>query len=277
LVALLVFQSYGDILRMLMVAFIKKIKYKLFPFLELEHKNLSFGKKIYIWFNTLGVFSLYSYIFLYFFSYTFYSYKWENKNIKLYTNTNITYDKKFQFIMKNIETDLANMDIYFKGYKVKIYMVDNSFIYAAHSFFMNITALNLFDTIFINDKYIPENNKPYKYLYSEVVHEIIHTFQAHKYGGWIKAKLAIPYWVSEGYAVYMSRDDLAKNDENFIVSCSKKHFKNLTLPNIYILNGLMVKHAIEKMHKSVDELHLGKVDYDEVLDSMLREYNVTKE
>ncbi len=30
------------------------------------------------------------------------------------------------------------------------------------------------------------------------------------------------------------------------------------------------------MHKSVDDLHLGKVDYDEVLDSLLREYGVAK-
>jgi len=31
------------------------------------------------------------------------------------------------------------------------------------------------------------------------------------------------------------------------------------------------------MHKSVDDLHLGKVEYDEVLDSLFNEYSITKE
>ena len=40
--------------------------------------------------------------------------------------------------------------------------------------------------------------------------------------------------------------------------------------------GMMVRYAIEKMHKSVDDLHLGKVKYDEVFNSFLREYHITK-
>ena len=30
------------------------------------------------------------------------------------------------------------------------------------------------------------------------------------------------------------------------------------------------------MHKSVDDLHLGKVSYDEVMESLLKEYNISK-
>jgi len=40
--------------------------------------------------------------------------------------------------------------------------------------------------------------------------------------------------------------------------------------------GMMVRYAIEKMHKSVDDLHLGKVKYNEVFNLFLREYHITK-
>ena len=255
---------------------ITKFKYKLFPFLELKDKNISRKKKARIWIDTIVNFFLYIYIFLYFFSYLFYAYKIENKHMNIYSNNNISIDKKFKNTIVNSMKRLSKLDIFFQNYQVKIYLIDNQFLYHVQTFFQNKIAGNLFDTIFIDNQYLASEDY-YESLYTEIVHEIIHTFQAHKYGGWIKTKLVIPYWVSEGYAVYMSRKDLAKNDKKFIASCSKKNFKNLTISNIYILNGLMVKHAIEKMHKSVDDLHLGKVEYDEVLDSLLREYNITKE
>ena len=53
----------------------------------------------------------------------------------------------------------------------------------------------------------------------------------------------------------------------------KKFLQNNNNNENYTLWALMIKHAIEKMHKSVDDLHLDKVSYDEVLDSLLKEYN----
>jgi hypothetical protein len=36
----------------------------------------------------------------------------------------------------------------------------------------------------------------------------------------------------------------------------------------------IVKRAIEDMHISVDDLHRGKVGYDEVFDSLMRRYGL---
>ena len=80
----------------------------------------------------------------------------------------------------------------------------------------------------------------------------------------------------EGYPVYITNDPIM-HDPKIVKDAlaNAKHVK-CSQKEAYALWGLMVKHAIEKMHKSVDDLHLGKVDYAEVLDSLLREYNITK-
>ena len=81
-----------------------------------------------------------------------------------------------------------------------------------------------------------------------------------------------PEWVEEGYATYFAArlsaiklsDILEKSYLNII---SQRH-----ISPYYLLWGLMVKHAIEQMHYSVDDLHRGKVDYDTVYKDMMKYY-----
>ena len=107
-----------------------------------------------------------------------------------------------------------------------------------------------------------------------MVHEAIHVLQYQRYG-FFKVRFKIPQWVIEGYAVYSSLPLSKVYNYHQFKQLPFEKMKYFSMHQKYILWGQMVKHAIKKMHKSVDDLHLGKVDYDEVLDSLLREYNVT--
>jgi len=113
-------------------------------------------------------------------------------------------------------------------------------------------------------------------------HELIHTWQFSHFS--IYETLKMKHWVKEGYPTYIAdlkslfRDKQEKHDflHWYINEVGITNFRDTSKEN-YAFSALMVKHAIEKMHKSVDDLHLGKVDYDEVLDSLLREYGVAKD
>ena len=255
-----------------MSTFFEKVKYSIFPFLEFKKKNLSLVKKVYISLNTIAMVFMMIFILLYFFSYAIYSHKFEDKNMELYANFPMSENIAFRNSLKKTKEKLKKDDLYFDDYKVKVHIVENDLLFTIHSMFMDMVAVNLVDSIFINKNKLLKKD----YIFEEIVHEVIHTFQAEKYGGWLKYRFNIPYWVLEGYPVYVSRKNLSRAYSKFMKYCSKHHFNNLSTSDTYRLNGLLVKHAIEKLNKSVDDLHLGKVNYDEVLDSLLREYNVTK-
>ena len=121
-----------------------------------------------------------------------------------------------------------------------------------------------------------------------LTHELVHAWESERYG-FIQSFVVTSVWVKEGYATYIAKQEDSlfkmivdklqiKNDITEFVKYYMKHNSDIVKhsPADYLFYSLMVKHAIEKMHKSVDDLHLGKVDYDEVLNSLLREYNVTK-
>ena len=138
------------------------------------------------------------------------------------------------------------------------------------------SAVNMFDTIFVKIKDMGEGQRKYENLREILTHEAIHTLQAMKYGGLIKQKIVTPYWVQEGYPTYIVSSQVnSKNFKKFIIYYKKHGLEGMRSYEKYVFYAFLVKHAIEKMHKSVDDMHLGKVDYDEVLDSLLREYNVT--
>jgi len=107
---------------------------------------------------------------------------------------------------------------------------------------------------------------------------MIHVYQMKKYG-WATFMFKTPTWVKEGYATYSSRDLYTDKPKEVLQDfiANYPHMKSNHISAQYKVWMLMIKHAIEKMHKSVDDLHLGKVEYDEVLDSLLNEYNITKE
>jgi hypothetical protein len=124
------------------------------------------------------------------------------------------------------------------------------------------------------------SKKDHEAIVDSIAHELVHVWQNRRYTPWWYMHFKIPEWVAEGYAVYASGEDrLAdkKMDEKaFLQRYSGEVNRYYRDTNAYTLWGLMVKHAIEKMHKSVDDLHLGKVSYDEVFASLMDEYNVAK-
>jgi len=249
----------------------KKILYSVIPFLEFRENNLSFQRKLYISFSTLGLLLVLMYFLTYTLSHFSYPYKYENKHMKIYANNDLANDRKFVIAINKAHQILEKNELYDKNYNVEISMIDSDLFYDYKSMIFSIdtVAMNSFNYISIRnsgiDKYGMEK---YKYIQQEIVHEVIHTFQALKYGGWIKMGLKMPYWVKEGYARYI--------DENKQVVSNPKKFlsKKDNIGNNYTFYALMVKHAIEILNKSVDDLHLGKVDYTEVYNSLLKEYNI---
>jgi len=137
----------------------------------------------------------------------------------------------------------------------------------ATPFHMDTIAINILDYISIRNKDIELSKNKYHFLSKEITHEIIHTFQAMQYGGWLQSKITIPHWVSEGYAEYI--------EENKTVHNNPVHFlkENKTKEN-YTLYALMIKHAIEDLNKSIDDLHLGKVPYENALSSLFKQYKI---
>ena len=124
--------------------------------------------------------------------------------------------------------------------------------------------------LYAGECYLRKNKEQPKSFRLVLSHELIHVWQEKQYGFF--KFLMMNEWVKEGYAMYATEDNLTQGIEYLL----DRDFEELDGKEWYVLWGLMVKHAIEKMHKSVDDLHLGKVDYEEVLDSLLREYNITK-
>ena len=255
---------------------LKKITKSLFPILTWK-KSLSFGAKLSLVLNSLGSIFIIVYLCIYFFSYLFYEYKTSNNHIIVYSNFVQIEHRSINDLIEQVDSRLKESPLYYSDYNVDIHIVDSENLFLILSFFMDIDAFNFLDRIFIYSN-SSQKSDLHNYIYEEMVHEILHTFQYKRYGGIVQSKISIPFWVREGYPVYFSRKKLVLADEG--VRLLKKIYvygaKNLSLPDQYQLSGMLVRHAIEKMHKSVDDLHLGKVDYDEVLDSLRREYNITK-
>ncbi len=96
--------------------------------------------------------------------------------------------------------------------------------------------------------------------------------------GWFYSAFRMPYWVKEGYAIY-SAWKLSRYNESKIIEYLKTQKTGTNRWSIFLkdqLYGLMVKHAIEQMHYSVDDLHRGKVDYDTVYRDMMKYYTIKK-
>ena len=110
---------------------------------------------------------------------------------------------------------------------------------------------------------------------SVLVHELIHIRQFRKYG-YIGMRFHAPIWVIEGYATYATRKTMSILPSSITQKSYLEVFGQKEIPPTYLLFARMVQYAIEKMHVSVDDLHRGKVDYDRVLDLLLKEYNIAR-
>ena len=213
--------------------------------------------------------------------------KYTYKNISISQNVkNNIYEKNY---LKKITNNLSDNFLYDENITINIYITNSKFLYAIfvpggivnnwHSYASAMWGSNIFvqkANFITNKSFRPENKK--ENLDAILAHELIHMYQFNKYGR-LYMLLKTPTWVTEGYAVYTTQKlyiDTAKEVlKDFIQNYPNMQSKHISAE--YKLWGLMVQHALEKMNKSVDDLHLGKVEYDEVLQSLLKEYNITKE
>ena len=96
-----------------------------------------------------------------------------------------------------------------------------------------------------------------------LAHETVHDLQAKRYGFF--SHFLVPKWVLEGYPEYVvSNPDWRKYKNRLIrIRSGKKVYP-------YFKYWLLVRHAIEKMGYSVDDLHENKVSREAVEKSLLR-------
>jgi hypothetical protein len=92
---------------------------------------------------------------------------------------------------------------------------------------------------------------------SRLAHELVHILQHDKYG-YFATRIKTPVWVHEGYATYRQ------------ALFSSVKIDDLYLTDQYKLYGALVQHAIHFNNKTVDELHLGQVEYSETLKSLCK-------
>ena len=259
-----------------------------FPHLKLKDKNLSWPSKLYIYMNimlqiwiilVIGVYIILPYIA---------KDKYVYSNIAFYTYYQ-TNDSNVSDYFDKVQSMIVENSLYSKKMNIDIYLINNHVIYTLLNPvellpYRQTFATTYQESIFINQVDIG-NNKAYASTQSSenldaiLMHESVHVMQNSKYG-WLYTTFRMPYWVKEGYPIYSARI-LSQYKEQKIIDYLIKT-KDIYIDEWDIFSqdqfyGLMVKHAIEKMHISVDDLHLGKVDYEEVLDSLLKEYSITKE
>ena len=200
-------------------------------------------------------------------------------NIEIHTNLHLK-QNKLQVLNEEISSFCLENKINTKN--IDLFLTNSNLVYNLLLFPGTQLYLSDSDGSTLESLITMKYSKIDKKFTEILEHELVHVWQFSHFSFY--RTLLFEHWVKEGYPTYKV------GLKSFFVDTKEKHdfihwyvneigidnFDNLTKES-YAFSALMIKHAIKKMHKSVDDLHLGKVDYDEVLDSMLREYNVTKE
>jgi len=222
-----------------------------------------------------------------FFLFPFMSDEYTYKNTHMYVYQKETTGLELKYL-KAVDDYLRKYPLYDENISTDIYVVNSDWMYILLSPADIISGWESFaNTIIGSNIFIRKvdfrKNKSYlgsreENLDAILAHEMTHVYQMKKYG-WFPFMFKTPTWVKEGYAMYSSRDLYIDNPKEVLQDfiANYPHMKSNHISPQYKVWMLMIKHAIEKMHKSVDDLHVGKVSYDEVLDSLLQEYNITKE
>jgi len=261
---------------------------ELFPHLKLKDKNNSLFKKFYIYSSILIEIWMIIFIFLYMLLPYIAQDTYKNNNMIFYQYKKSNNENTSHYFSK-IEKTLSTNTLYSKKVNIDFYLFTNKYMYKIFNPIEWLPNRQTFAVtqsrhIFVKNADITKNkayasNNTYENLDAILVHEAIHVFQNAKYG-WIYTSFKMPYWVKEGYPIYSARSLSLYGEKEIIEYMLKTKDTMINKWTPFVQDqfyGLMVKHAIEKMHKTVDELHEGKVDFNEVWDSLLVEYNTTKE
>jgi len=268
----------------------KKIIKDIVPYLKLKDKaDLPWYKKLNIYHEIIIATLFYAWIVIQIIYPKFFIYEYNYKNIHLYSYIKIPNQKKLHQEIDKALKPLNKHHLVFDAKEtINMYIGDDILFYLSmypglQFLYMDTIARTINGEMFMRNFNAQtmnmKDNKGDIAFYKVLSHELVHIWQSQNYaiiGKFLWRKT----WVLEGYAVYASESqDSRLQTDTKIKSFLQKYYNNsksFREKGSYSLWGLMIKHAIEKMHKSVDDLHLGKVEYDEVLDSLLNEYNITK-
>jgi len=271
------------------------LKY-IFPWLKLKEANLKWYKRLLIYSEVMIAVVMFIWILWIFFGLkmTFnHIYPYNHLHFRTVMPLDIQEENSLHEILTQIENKLKKVDIDFQELQADIFIEKGDVLFTLSLIpgmqLINFaSAITIGKNIFIPNSDIKQNQfmlQAYKDnetgLLSEVLaHELVHIWQNKKYGNTIFSQWFKPKWVMEGYAVYSSEREKVLNKPKekikHFLEKSKALSAHIRQDGAYILWGLMIQHAIEHMHKSVDDLHLGKVSYDEVMESLLNEYNISK-
>lgn len=267
-----------------------KILRQIFPPLKLKEKNHKWYNKLYIYSEILIMILLVSWVI----SKPFYHLAFTNKYV--YSNITIYADKDFstQNVLNKtfniVKENLQKHQILFENLEVDMYIVNSDKLYylsmfpgtQLNSYMMHSGAYTLNKSIYfrnndsnnsMNFNKIKEEHS--KYFSALLIHELVHVWQEDKYYSWISIATK-PRWVIEGYAVYVANSPKIDSEKDFLQWVQEIHPNNLQGWDQYIFYGLMIKHAIKEMNKSIDDLHYGDVAYEEVFKSLFLKYNLLK-
>ncbi len=247
----------------------EKILKSIFPWLKLKD-DLSLPKKIYVYFEIFAMVIVLSWLL----TLTYLKVGYEKREIEQLAI--YSFDKNQKEIKKYIleaNKSLITHNIDITKLNRSLYFIDNSLVY----YFTTLPSLmigtsdlayTLGKSIYFNYNLLTSPNNDIKLFTPKpiIVHEITHLWQNQHFNTYF-----IPRWVQEGYAVYVSGVLQGLKVKRFFNDVKPLQIpkKKRTLEG-YILWGLMVKHAIEDLGYSVDDLHKGKVDYDTILHSLLK-------
>jgi len=211
--------------------------------------------------------------------------KYEYFNIKIYANENFSTQKVINKTFDRVKNRLEEHQIFLKNLKLNMYIVNSDTLYylsmfpgtQLNSYMMHSGAYTFNKSIYfrnsgnnsMNFNKIKERHS--KYFTGLLIHELVHIWQENKYYSWISIATK-PRWIIEGYAVYVAESPQIDSEKYFLQWVQEVHPNNLEGWEQYIFYGLMVKHAIEEMNKSIDDLHNGNIEYKEVAQSLFLKY-----
>lgn len=252
----------------------KNILYLFLPFLKLK-SNQSLYKKIFIYIDIMITAYVYMVIFLYFFSQVFYPYKLKYNNITYYSFENISDNKYFIDTIKKVNKKILLHEIYDESLEIEIFFPNSEIIYSIYRPWELLPAKNTYAATLGSKILIKMADFNKNLVFSDMknsfpneldrilVHEIMHVMQIRKYG-FIKLYTSVPYWVREGYPIYISGESTYYDEDKFLRQVLNKDFDALTTFEKDFLFGQIVKYAIESLNASIDDLHNGNIDFNKI-------------
>ena len=273
------------------MSIMKKIFFFFFPLADKENRQKKWYKQINYYAQTLLSLLILMWIVYIVTLPNLLKNTYKTGNIHIYSRQYINFDS-IKSSIKSTNKILSKHGVDIDALHASIYLFDNDFLFFATMFpglqiiYSKAGGYTVSNKIFIrhvgllHSRYVVTwENKQAWDLSTVIAHEIVHRWQSKHYKLSLIPFLNItPKWVIEGFAVYATNDIQSRlkrkqSEKDFLMERNEKIAdKIMRSDGAYALWGLMVKHAIEQMHYSVDDLHRGKVDYDTVYKDMMKYY-----